>query len=134
MKKEILYLLLAVSLAFNLAFIGMFIWHRLYSPLHNKPPEFEKIRRVFENHPEPLREMRREFVDRKCEFWDYLHGENYDEAEADSLLKKMLRHQMAMEEALGRRLIDLKNKGELPYRPGNLPGIDERRKPERRRK
>ncbi|MCF7918322.1 MAG: periplasmic heavy metal sensor [Candidatus Cloacimonetes bacterium] len=135
MSKKLMYLLLIISLAFNLAFIGMFVWHRLHMP---PPPTFPAdIRHFRENmgeHRKHINEHREKFLEERREFMDFLRGEEFEEAQADSLLRRMIEKQKFIEEELGRSMIEMRKNGEFfPERMDRKQG-ERRNKPERRRK
>lgn len=117
MKNRILYLVLIVSLAFNLAFLGMFIWHRMNPPRPKFAPEFEHMRKHVKNNMDDVKQLRDEFKLEKDKFMEYLRTDEFQESTADSLLNIMLEKQMKMERRFGSKLIEFKKKGVLPDLP-----------------
>ncbi|MCF7911141.1 MAG: hypothetical protein K9M99_01330 [Candidatus Cloacimonetes bacterium] len=134
MKKELLYLLLVISLAFNLAFIGMFIWHRTHIPFPESRPDLPHIREKLQGHHEEMDGFRKGFMDERRVFMDFLKGDEFEEAKADSLLQSMLKKQFKMEQALGKKLIEMKKNGEFTDDRFPEPPHERRNKPQRRRK
>lgn len=134
MKREVLHLLLVISLAFNVAFIGMFVWHQINKPERDERPEMRPLREEFKKESGELKKARNDFMEERKNFWDYLHSEEYTEAGADSLLEEMLQQQILMERMLGNKLIELKKKGELPDKPDREPPYRQEKRNQRRRK
>lgn len=130
MKNKILYLILIVSIAFNLAFLGMFIWHQTHPPRPRFEPEFRHLRNQMKGNMDDVKKLRDDFKNEKDRFMDYLRTDEFQKVEADSLLNLMLKKQMKMEKRFGSKLIELRTKGikpDLPKppedgRPGHGPG------------
>ncbi len=134
MKKEVMFFILLISLAFNLAFIGMFIWHRSHFPHFEEGPDFPHIRKSFQSHPDHLKSRRQEFIDDRRIFMDCIRSEEFVETQADSLLQNMLDKQYEMEKTLGKEMIEMRKKGEfIDDRFNRLPH-ERKNNPERRRK
>jgi len=134
MKKEIIYLILLISLAFNLAFIGMFIWHRSHKSHPPREREFPILREAFKNEYPKIRNLNDEFIGSRHEFMEFLRSEKFDVIQADSLLEKMIFKQLEMERNLGRNLIELRKKGKIPPRRQDHPPFDEKRDNFKRRR
>lgn len=110
MKKNWIIIVLTASIAFNLAFIGIFVSFRFLGP---KPPNFE-------NRPEISDEMSQRFFDetkvemrkysetlrsKKMKFFQELSKENYSEEELKEIVKDIVASQIEMEKYLASRLI-----------------------------
>lgn len=134
MKLQLLYLLLIVSLAFNLAFIGMFIWHRTHPPVPFNDPEFHRFKEHIREQPGKIETEKREFMDSRRRFMEYLKEDDFNEAFADSLRQETLEKQIKLETAFGKRLIEMRKNGELINEDFRRPPDDKRLNPKRRRK
>ena len=134
MKKQILLFVFVISLAFNLAFIGMFIWHRTHAPMGGNRPEFPRIREKLQEHQGEMEDLRKGFMDERKSFMDFLKGDDFNEAEADSMLQIMLDKQIEMEEAFGKKLIEMKKNGEFRHEEFPEPPHERRNRPKRSRK
>jgi len=134
MKQQILLFVLVISLAFNLAFIGMFIWHRTHAPMGGDRPEFPRIREKLKEHSEEMEDLRKGFMDQRKSFMEFLKGDDFNEAEADSMLQIMLDKQIEMEEAFGKKLIEMKKNGEFKNGRYPEPPNERKKRPKRSRK
>ena len=134
MKKQILLFVLVISLAFNLAFIGMFIWHRTHAPRPFDRPEFHDFKEHMRQKPGEIEADKREFMNFRSQFMDYLSGEEFNEEVADSLRQETLNRQIKLETAFGKRLIEMRKKGEFNDKDFRRPPEDRLQRPQRRRK
>lgn len=117
MKNRILNLILIISLAFNLAFMGMFIWHRINDPHKKMRKDFQKMRKHMQPEMEELKLLRDDFKIERDKFMDFLRSDDFEETKADSILGNMLDKQMDMEEKFGQKLIEIRKNGTLPDFP-----------------
>ena len=134
MKKQILLFVLVISLAFNLAFIGMFIWHRTHRPMPFDRPEFHDFKEHMRQEPGRIQSDKREFMDSRRRFMDYLNEEEFNEEVADSLRQETLDMQIKLETAFGIRLIEMRKKGEFNDKDFRRPPEERLQRPQRRRK
>jgi len=127
-------ILLVISVLFNLAFMGMFLWHRTHAPMGGNRPEFPRIREKLQEHQGEMEDLRKGFMDERKSFMDFLKGDDFNEAEADSMLQIMLDKQIEMEEAFGKKLIEMKKNGEFRHEEFPEPPHERRNRPKRSRK
>jgi len=111
MKNRTIKILLFVSLAFNIAFLGGGIF-RLYM-FKNHPPfhervRNEKVREFMQQKKETGRKLRQDFHKAKDEFMKALSKPEINEAELQTLIDSLIKKQMIMEKELGRSMIDLR--------------------------
>jgi hypothetical protein len=134
MNNKILYFIICISLAFNIAFIGMFLRHRNID--HRLPDrrDFPAVREIIRHHPEHFRERRSEFLQERKMFMDYIRSEDFDESIADSLLQNMLHTQRQSEEFLGKEIIEMRKRGEIFEKKYDRPPNDKTDYPKRRKK
>ncbi len=114
MSKKLLYILLLISLAFNLAFVGTFIYFRATHP----KPHWEDSRRDRHDHQDrdkyriedsdSTRALRDSFRSIKKELMLELAKETIDEAAINSIIQRSLQAQAVLESDLGKRLIILR--------------------------
>ena len=111
MKNRTIKILLFVSLAFNIAFLGggvfRFMQMRKFHSIHKRIKN-EKARNFMQQRKEMGGPLLREFHQAKDDFMKALAQENVDEetllAEVDSLIAK----QIAMENAISKSMIELR--------------------------
>lgn len=112
MKQRTMNILIFISLAFNIAFVGSYFYHTIRFGGHRgpmmdhpePPPRFrEKFRSVMEN----IKPERQEFMEASKDFFIYLTGEEFEEAEAEKQLDKMISKQMEMERKIGQGIISI---------------------------
>lgn len=110
MKQRTMNILIIISMAFNIAFVGSFFYHKIRFGGHpgpmmdhpEPPPRFrEKFRSVMEN----VKPERQEFMEASKDFFIYLTEEEFKEAEAEMQLDKMISKQMEMEKKIGQGII-----------------------------
>ena len=112
--KKFIYLILIISLAFNLAFLGMFIWHRI-----NRPhPPFPGGERQFKEHLNKdraeMKPLMQCFMQERDKFMEYLSEEEFEESIADSLLDNMVNNQSILERKIGQKIIERRKQGIFP--------------------
>jgi len=110
MSKRALTIIVIISLAFNLAFIGTFglIQLRKRSFLENKfgpPPE---LREHFRNHKEHIAPFQHDFHQSKMDFIEELKKPDFNEELLYKMLENAVDKQTTMEIELGRSLIELR--------------------------
>jgi len=120
MSKRWLVILLLVSVAFNLAVFGSFVYlHYLHPQLrHCPPPSPHGFRPDRDSPGKPLRDRllkdeqfkqsRKEFLDSKLAFMEELVKEDFDEAVLRKILEESLVAQGAMERRIGDQMIELR--------------------------
>lgn len=120
MSKRWLVFMLLVSVAFNLAVLGSFIYLQYLHPYtHDCPPALPHCGRPDGDHPGmPLRNLLAEdeqfqqakqlYAKNKGAFIRELAQENYDEAELRRLMETSLLAQGSMERRIGNQMIELR--------------------------
>ncbi len=112
MSYKTLKILLFISLIFNIAFLGNYLYHRFvlfpkhqnaYPPLHHRP-YFDKMR----NFRREIFEQRREYLKLRREFLKMLQSPNIDEKELQKKLDEILDKEIQMERNLGKNFIKLR--------------------------
>jgi len=135
--KKYSYLILIISLAFNLAFLGMFIWHRINRPQPPFPGGERQFKENLENDRTEMEPLRQGFMQERDKFMKYLSKDEFEESVADSLLDNMLEKQSLLERRFGKKIIERRKNGILPQKPEHdghkFKGREERPK-ERRTK
>jgi hypothetical protein len=114
MSKKLLYILLLISLAFNLAFVGSFIYLKALRP--RPPRDFRDTRRPdFDKHrwqpimeSDSTRAFRDAFLASKKQLMEELAKESIDETAINAIIQSSLQAQAALETDLGKRLIALR--------------------------
>lgn len=112
MSNRTLSILVVISLSFNIAFLGMFLFHRIRGPLSphdprelNMPPE---LRDFLMQSREKFKPLRDDFEQSRRILSDALAEEEYDESRLLQLLEETLQKQDVMERAMGMHLIELR--------------------------
>lgn len=111
MKNRTVKVLLFISLAFNIAFLGggilRFIQMRKLPPIHKRIKN-EKVRNFMQQRKEIGGPLQQEFHQAKDDFMIALSRENFDEkilsAKVDSLIAK----QIKLEKAISKSMIELR--------------------------
>jgi hypothetical protein len=133
--KKYIYMILIISLAFNLAFLGMFIWHRI----NRSHPPFPGGERQFKEHLDKdraeMQPLMQGFMQERDKFMKYLSGEDFEESVADSLLDNMVNKQSILERRMGQKMIERRKQGIFPEKPerGGHRFKDKRERPNERR-
>ena len=114
MSKNILFVVLIISLAFNIAFLGVFIYRRvLLSDMHRTPPRFHNIpthcREEFMEERERMLPLKMEFELSKKRFMRSLTNEEFDRELLEKKLKETIDRQIRMEHEMGQLLIKLRS-------------------------
>ena len=110
MSKRALTIIVIISLAFNLAFIGTFglIQFRRRSFLKHTfgpPPE---LREHFRNRKEHIAPLRYDFHQSKVDFIEELKKPDFNEELLNMMLENAIEKQTAMEIELGKSLIEIR--------------------------
>jgi len=111
MKRKIIFSLLLISLAFNVAFISVFVYHRLVvrrMMTHIGPPP-EHCREGFKENMLHLRPLKQNFHKQKEAFLRDLIKKDFVKDEALRKLDETLKQQMFMEREIGERMIKLRS-------------------------
>ena len=110
MSKRALTIIVIISLAFNLAFIGTFglIQLRRRSLLKHKfgPPPV--LREHFRNRKEHIASFQHDFHQSKIAFIEELKKPDFNEELLNKMLENAIEKQTAMEIELGKSLIELR--------------------------
>ena len=114
MSKKILFIGLIISLAFNIAFLGVFIYRRvLLSDMHHPSPRFHNIpphcREEFMEERESILPLKMEFELSKKRFMRSLTNEEFDRKLLEKKLKETIDRQIRMEHEMGQLLIKLRS-------------------------
>lgn len=116
MSKKLLYILLLISLAFNLAFLGSFFYFRATHPRPPRdfpPPGMPgpegRGRFPFEES-DSTRALRGVFMETKQELMQELAKDTIDESSINNIIQRSLQAQATLEANLGKRLIELRKK------------------------
>jgi hypothetical protein len=113
MKKNILRGLFFVSLAFNVAFIGLFIHHQVIMrriPPFAPPMEHFHRHPFFERNNEEIRELRHSFLQQKRFFLEQVRRNELTIPELEHELNILLEKQILMEEHIGKFMIEMRQK------------------------
>lgn len=114
MSKRTLSLLLAISLAFNLAFLGSIIYLHLRAP-RRRPIPFTPVKRVelpshigdVRDNPE-IRQMRSQFDRIRVNLMEELAKETVDETRVLTIIDSSLAAQEELEQSLGQNLLEIR--------------------------
>lgn len=150
MKNRILTILLAASIAFNLAFVTLFI-HRNYienkfNPTFNQPRPFDRppkdiphgpnegFGKNFDEAKKELRDLRNESKNLRDEFVKLLLKEELSEEEIETQKEKMLKQYNIMERDLAEKMIILRKElGAEEFRKRFEPRFKRHKKKHQRR-
>lgn len=125
MSKRWIVILLFISLAFNLAVLGMFTYMSMFRgfpfcpPPHKVPEEMQErqiqrrdrdrlMNRASDEDKKEIRKLRLEFLHNRKEFMDILLQENFNEADAVKVMNASLQAQDKLEKKLGEALIEVR--------------------------
>jgi len=99
-------------MAFNIAFISVFVYHRLVvrQMMCNTPPPPHIPQKLRENFMKNMHPFQQNFHQKKEEFSRNLMRKNFDPEEASKKLNETLEKQMQMERELGENLIKMRTK------------------------
>ena len=114
MSKKTLFAIVIISLAFNLAFFGVFIYRRvLLHERHLPDPRFHHIppqyRKGFLEDRESIIPFKVEFEFSKRRFMRTLMNEEFDRELLEKKLKETIGRQVRMEHEMGQLLIKLRS-------------------------
>jgi len=114
MNKKLLYILLLISLAFNLAFVGSYIY------IHATRPHHEFSRHRGKDHDrrgwfpfeesDSTRALRDTFMLTKKELMQELAKDPINEPAIQAIIQRSLQAQAVLETDLGKRLLELRKK------------------------
>lgn len=112
MKQRTMNILIIISMAFNIAFVGSFFYHKIKfgrgpGPRMDHPEPPPRFREKFKNTMEDARPEQKEFMDASKEFFKMLTSEEFEEGKATELMSVMIDKQMAMERKIGEGLISM---------------------------
>jgi len=111
MKNHTIKILLIISLAFNIAFLGGGIFRsikfRKNPPIHKRIKN-DKVRDFMESRKEIGSPLRRDFQKAKNEFIKALKEPEVDEAEMQILIEELIEKQNVMEREIGNSMIELR--------------------------
>ena len=111
MKNHTIKILLIISLAFNIAFLGGGIFRsikfRKLAPIHKRVKN-EKIRDFIERRKEIGSPLMRDFQEAKNTFMKALTKPEIDDAEMQILIDELIAKQNAMEREIGNSMIELR--------------------------
>ncbi|MCD4817260.1 MAG: hypothetical protein K8S23_01040 [Candidatus Cloacimonetes bacterium] len=113
MSKKSLYIIVLISLAFNISFFGMFAYHRfIIRDFHHRNvprrPHNLEARDKFREIMEDIKPMQMEFHKIRQDFIMYLSSNDFDEETAFKILDGTLHKQIDMEREIGIRFINLR--------------------------
>jgi len=110
MSKRALTIIVIISLAFNLAFIGTFglIQLRRRSFLKHKFGPHPQLKEHFMMRKEHIAPLRYDFHQSKVDFIEELKKPDFNEELLNKMLKNAIEKQTAMEIELGKSLIELR--------------------------
>ena len=111
MTKRSVSLLLIISLAFNIAFLGSFAFHFINKP--SRPPFMEceinpKAKSFYMERRKHMKDFFHKFHTSKDEFITYLGSEEFNEEQVMELLEKTVKNQMDMEREMGLSMIEMR--------------------------
>ena len=110
MSKRALTIIVIISLAFNLAFIGTFsliqLRRRSFLKHEFRPPP--ELREHFRNRKEHIASFQHDFHQSKIAFIEELKKPDFNEELLNKMMENAIRKQTAMEIELGKSLIELR--------------------------
>jgi len=111
MSNKTIKILLLISLAFNLAFLGAgvfrFVQMRRFGPIHKRIHN-EKVENFLQQRKGDRIKAAREFHKVKDEFLRALANENIDEKELEVMMDSLITKQVLMEKEISRSFIELR--------------------------
>ena len=113
MTKRSVNIFLIISLAFNIAFLGGFVYSLINRPFSPHFPEHDMNPRAQAFYMERKDKMRgcfQKFHESKDEFVSYLGSEDYNEKKVMELLEKSVEDQMIMEREMGLSMIEMRKR------------------------
>ena len=127
MSKHLIVILLLISLAFNLAVLGMFLYtakyhkapfnpHRIFGPIDRSGPGWERfhhrrdtLETRLDNNDE-IRKLRDDYRQMRINFLQVMMKDKFLEQEAAAAMQASLKAQENLEKKLGESLIELRKK------------------------
>ncbi len=113
MKQKSIKILITISLAFNIAFIGVYVYHALFSRSHSMmrdhrqmPPPIFRDR--FDCIMQDLRPDRVEFMEASHCFFKMITDPEIDDETLSFQLDEMISIQMEIEKKMGQGMIDIR--------------------------
>jgi len=127
MSRHLIITLLIISLAFNLAVLGMFMYTSIYrkppfcisgmlpnwnkkTPIHDRKDFRRDSLDMRLNTNEEIRNLREEFRKARLDFVKVMLKDDFSEKEAVSAMQRSLKLQSQLEKKLGESLIELRQK------------------------
>jgi len=114
MSKKTILILLIVSLAFNLAFFGTFLIHRvnfgpgIQGPIHGRPKLPKQSREDFRKFRKEMDEKHREYFKARRQFILSLMEKDIDEEQLLGRLNNAIDKQTSMDKKIGLSFIKLR--------------------------
>ncbi len=123
MSKRLLYIILLISLAFNIAVFGMFTYVKIYHKAPFRHPDFrhhmdndnpehrDDDKRFFNlnmENREEIRKLRAEFKENRRDFMKTLWKEDFVEQDALAAMETSINTQQKLDRTLGESLIKLR--------------------------
>ena len=114
MSKKMIFTILIVSLAFNLAFLGTFLYHRvnfrpgLHGPIHGRPKLPIHCREDFREFRKEMGEKHRDYFIARRQFILSLLEEDLNEEEVLKRLENAIEKQTIKEKEIGLSFIKLR--------------------------
>jgi len=114
MSKKMIFIILIVSLAFNLAFLGTFLYHRvnfrpgLHGPIHGRPKLPIHCREDFRELRKEMGKKHREYFTARRQFILSLIEEDLNEEQLLERLNNAIDKQSIMEKEIGLSFIKLR--------------------------
>lgn len=114
MQKRSFKFLLYISLAFNIAFIGGFVYRYLNAPFHQPglPPEEMKppVKDFFFQKRDEIKQFGKDFMDSKKQFLESLTLAEFNEDKSTELMQESVEKQILMETEIGKSMIEIRKK------------------------
>jgi len=113
MKQKTMNILIFISLAFNIAFVGSFFYHTIRFRGHRgammEHPAPPRFRAKFKDLMDEVNPERQEFMDASRVFFMMLTSEEFEEEKAFEQLNEMIHKQMEMERKIGKGIISFQS-------------------------
>ena len=112
MKQKSMNILIIISMAFNIAFVGSFFYHKIKfgghpGPMMDHPEPPPRFRDKFKNVMEEVRPEQKEFMEASKEFFIMLTSDEFEDKKAIKLMDEMIAKQMEMERKIGKGTISM---------------------------
>ena len=111
MTNKTLSILVIISLAFNTAFLGTFLFHRIAENKirHKYQKNYPKLHCIMQEIREELTPLHEHTAQRKLEFITELRNPQFNEANLKEKLDQVIKAQLEMEQNLGEMLIKMRS-------------------------